>query len=424
MKFNNILWQVAGANVDILQGCTTDQKRYANIGAVILMTSGVAFCAGSFAAYYFSCNSETPNGNIPAALAFGVLWSLLIFCIDRALVVTLQKKEKPSKLWWLLPFVSRFLLAALIATMISIPIELFIFKDYIAGSEQGFLSVRDSLYKANYSGNDDILQFKGLKDEAAQERERLLGEKTSVNHAIAAEQNMISSLTIQKNEPWNYSSDYKLKDDAYTKAYNSWVDLGNRLSWPKNNSRMFEAKTKKDKAYTALQDAKRKWQLLKEGEIAIHTKTADSLKNILKGVEQDYSDAGNSFKEANNTYRSLLGKRERDSRQNEETIKNGNSFIRNYTILEWAVSPQNPQNKGKMANEGVFLWLIRLLFLIIEILPTIVKIVTPYGAYDVQYWKLVEKEKNSDLSKKKKKKTKIVISSNPDKDNDTGIEEI
>ena len=37
---------------------------------------------------------------------------------------------------------------------------------------------------------------------------------------------------------------------------------------------------------------------------------------------------------------------------------------------------------GNLPTELFFLWMIRLLFFIIEILPTVVKIVTPVGSYD------------------------------------------
>ena len=91
--------------------------------------------------------------------------------------------------------------------------------------------------------------------------------------------------------------------------------------------------------------------------------------------------------------------------QHENTIKEGNHFIQNFEILEYAVTPQDIdcvrcKGKGKIKNENCFscygtgkvkgerptewyfLWLIRLLFFIIELLPTVVKIVMPIGPYE------------------------------------------
>ena len=95
-------------------------------------------------------------------------------------------------------------------------------------------------------------------------------------------------------------------------------------------------------------------------------------------------------------------------------MKQGNHFIQNFEILEYAVAKKDVDcatchGKGKikkanangymqdvlcatcngtgyttmdLPTEWYFLWLIRLLFFIIELLPTVVKIVMPIGAYD------------------------------------------
>ena len=39
-SFSQILWSIAGADKDVLLKCKTDQKKFANIGIVILLTSG------------------------------------------------------------------------------------------------------------------------------------------------------------------------------------------------------------------------------------------------------------------------------------------------------------------------------------------------------------------------------------------------
>ena len=49
-SFERILWAIAGAERHILEKCRTDYKRFSAIGATILMTSFIAFCAGTAAA--------------------------------------------------------------------------------------------------------------------------------------------------------------------------------------------------------------------------------------------------------------------------------------------------------------------------------------------------------------------------------------
>lgn len=42
-KFQRFLWTVAGAELDILEKCRTDHKKFSAIGATILMTAFIAF---------------------------------------------------------------------------------------------------------------------------------------------------------------------------------------------------------------------------------------------------------------------------------------------------------------------------------------------------------------------------------------------
>lgn len=53
-SFERILWAIAGAERHILEKCRTDYKRFSAIGATILMTSFIAFCAGTAAAWFFT----------------------------------------------------------------------------------------------------------------------------------------------------------------------------------------------------------------------------------------------------------------------------------------------------------------------------------------------------------------------------------
>ena len=81
-KFQRFLWTVAGAELDILEKCRTDHKKFSAIGATILMTAFIAFCAGTSAAWYFTQSGDESSGSLGWAMLFGLIWSLLIFCID------------------------------------------------------------------------------------------------------------------------------------------------------------------------------------------------------------------------------------------------------------------------------------------------------------------------------------------------------
>lgn len=142
MKFKHLLWWVAGADADRLEKCPTDQKRMGAIGMVILTTAFVAFVAGTAAAMFFTQKDGDTTGKLGWSIAFGVLWAIIIFMIDRSLVVTMKKDPTKKNQFRTLagPFIFRMILAAIIALMISIPLELFIF--------EGFISVQSKRYAA------------------------------------------------------------------------------------------------------------------------------------------------------------------------------------------------------------------------------------------------------------------------------------
>ena len=126
-------WWIAGCEVDLLKqdDCRTDRQKYAAIGAVILMTSLIAFVAGFSAAWWFTQTTAQPDGNVTLSALFGVFWALFIFCVDRSLVITLRKCKGDKWHKFIGPFVLRAILAVFIAGMISIPLELMVFKGAI-----------------------------------------------------------------------------------------------------------------------------------------------------------------------------------------------------------------------------------------------------------------------------------------------------
>ena len=113
-KIQYFFWLLSGAEINILKDCPTDYNRQAGIGFTIFMTTLLAFFSGSYAGYYFGESYVT-------SVVFGIIWASLIFSIDRSMVVTLKKDptKKEQNFW--IPFLSRAVLAILIAFIISIP---------------------------------------------------------------------------------------------------------------------------------------------------------------------------------------------------------------------------------------------------------------------------------------------------------------
>jgi hypothetical protein len=113
----------SGADKNLIASCSNgEQNKYAGIGATVFFTAVMAFIASSYALF-------TVFDNAFIAMAFGLVWGLLIFNLDRFIVSTIKKRER-----FLDEFIQatpRIILAIIIAIVISKPLEIKIFEKEI-----------------------------------------------------------------------------------------------------------------------------------------------------------------------------------------------------------------------------------------------------------------------------------------------------
>jgi hypothetical protein len=121
-SINHFLWFCAGAKIKYLEHCDTEHVKYAGIGITVLCTGILAFLSGGYAFY-------TVFGNWWLALGFALIWSLVIFFLDRYIVSSIRKQ---GNLWReLLTALPRFLIAIVISFVVSNPLELKLFEKEI-----------------------------------------------------------------------------------------------------------------------------------------------------------------------------------------------------------------------------------------------------------------------------------------------------
>ncbi|MCB0608991.1 MAG: DUF4407 domain-containing protein [Lewinellaceae bacterium] len=117
-------WFCSGGNTDILRYCPRSEHiKYAGIGATVFFTGLLAGISGAYAFF-------TVFKSVPLALMLGILWGAIIFNLDRFIVSTIKKEGSVRR--QLVIALPRFLLAVLLATVISKPLELRIFESEIA----------------------------------------------------------------------------------------------------------------------------------------------------------------------------------------------------------------------------------------------------------------------------------------------------
>ncbi len=109
----------SGARLYILRKCPSDFNKYYGIGVIVFLTGVMASVSGGYAIY-------TVFNSFEISIGFGILWGFLIFSIDWYLVSSLRKQQRFRKeLGMALP---RFVLAVLIAFVISKPLEMKLFE--------------------------------------------------------------------------------------------------------------------------------------------------------------------------------------------------------------------------------------------------------------------------------------------------------
>jgi hypothetical protein len=153
----------SGADKPLLEGCSEgEQTKYVGIGATVFFTAVMAFIASAYALF-------TVFDNVIPALLFGLVWSLLIFNLDRFIVSTIRKRNSFSS--ELLQATPRIILAIIIAIVISKPLEIKIFEKEINTvllKEKNAMALNNKKEVANYFKSDldkNKTEIKSLKAE-------------------------------------------------------------------------------------------------------------------------------------------------------------------------------------------------------------------------------------------------------------------
>jgi hypothetical protein len=358
-------WLVAGSEIHILRDCENDYNRHASIGFILFMTTIFASLSGFSAGYFFS------NGNISISIFFAFLWSMLIYSIDRSMVVSLKKKTKIETLgfWgkikhYLTPFLLRAIVGAMIGFFMSIPLEIVVFKDNIK------IQIDDEnkdriLKEVNFVNSINNLDYKkNRKIDSEQKKEELDSllqtkcplpeymQAISDYNSCKSQADALNSVYLEAQKDMNQVQQFVWRDSVRyeTQGYKNARYRRNK-ALTDYRLKIAICKTYNNKAKTISTD----WNT----ELKYDREKADSTATALDSV--------------------ILGNtREADSLRivKEKMLEGLNGFTRQYEALTHAASSENN------ASLLFLLWLIRFIFIGIEILPMLTKLMTPIGDYD------------------------------------------
>jgi hypothetical protein len=161
----------SGADKKLLEGCSDgEQTKFVGIGATVFFTAVMAFIASAYALF-------TVFDNVIPALLFGLVWSLLIFNLDRFIVSTIRKRDSFGSEF--LQATPRIILAFIIAIVISKPLEIKIFEKEINTvllKEKNAMALNNKKEVANYFKTDldkNKNEMKSLKAEIAKKEKEV-----------------------------------------------------------------------------------------------------------------------------------------------------------------------------------------------------------------------------------------------------------
>lgn len=390
--FTRFLWFVAGADIEMLSLCPLDYKKYEAIGMTILMTALVGFAAGSSAAWYFTEDALW-------TLVFGLFWSLLIFSIDRSLVVTL-KKDPYKKSYYVLPLVFRGFLAILVAGIMSIPLELLVFNGFIQNDIENYKS---DLLKQQHQDSFDAQQAAEYDSKSKSLDQLLKSESnkkddiiTSINDKRSERQREVNMLNHPNTTTYN---------NAQASANGLQRQLNELYSLPNSDyrrNRIPGLRSQISHQRSVMASERNAWNSKVNARISELDNEIAQLSDALRVAKENIARTDKEKQRVDSTSVSYQARAEESLNKTDERFRNGNNFTLYYAVLAHAIYKTHKVTHERMGTDGktytyeteefvnkdfmFLLWFIRAMFFVIELLPSIVKVVSKAGQYELRVY--------------------------------------
>lgn len=386
----------AGPSRAIIYQCPTEWNKYTGIGATIFFTGLLACLSGGYALYSIFRGA---NNDLFFALAFGLIWGLLIFNLDRFVVLSIKKEGNIRK--ELISSVPRIILAILISIVISKPLEIKIFESRIAQQiledkmsklaadkelidKLNDLSLLDSSIKDR---NYELIELDSLRggDPINATFKRLISEKNTalseLNRIAQVNGNAISNYNSRINSIRNDAGNYRsISDDSGRIARKVLLDRARR--------QIDGLITSRNALRQEIDDANKK---VRDLNSEIQEQRVDHQTSIAKQIDERRSQLDQTLRSKKRADSIADLQRIESAKIKEESYTN--NFI---TQLEALGNLTSGSTSMRLTS-----WMIMLLFMIVEISPIIVKVLSAKGPYD----EMLNREENA-IALEEARKTK------------------
>lgn len=380
----------SGADREILNEYPTEWNKFAGIGATIFLTACLALLSGSYAIHFVF-------EDFWLSFFFGVFWAIVIFNLDRYIVLSLRKPKIPTstdikresdpskkeeiqterrRLLWQQALMAspRFVIALIIAITVSKPIELRLFQSRINKELENIVKAEDSKFDEEEQKRISDLnnQLAGINKQEQDDKSAVFSNNPIYQEAknsipkIEAEINNREQ-QINENKKIIASNQYtetrtRVKVDPITLVrrtvpYTVVLDNATAKEKRRENEKL---QTERDDLMIELTSQKQKQSgvetTLSADAAAISTKYISAKDNISQQINQ-----------LNTSY---------IQRKNEWIMANKRS----------ADLPARLEALGNISSYGNSIWwasfVITLLFIALETAPVVVKLLTKRGPYD------------------------------------------
>ena len=358
----------------------------------ILMTSLVGFAAGSSAAWYFTEDALW-------TLVFGLFWSLLIFSIDRSLVVTL-KKDPYKKSYYVLPLVFRGFLAILVAGIMSIPLELLVFNGFIQNDIENYKS---DLLKQQHKDSFDAQQSAEYHSKSKSLNQLLKMESCKkddiemlINNKRSERQREVNMLNHPNTTTYNNA---KANANGLQRQLNELYSLPNS-DYRRNRIPGLRSQISHQRSVMASE--RNAWNSKVNAHISELDNEIAQLSDALRVVKEKIAKTDREKQRVDSTSVSYQARAEESLNKTDERFRNGNNFTLYYAVLAHAIYKTHKVTHERMGTDGktytyeteefvnkdfmFLLWFIRAMFFVIELLPSIVKVVSKAGQYELRVY--------------------------------------
>lgn len=334
---NEFLWICAGVNRKVLRQCPTDYAKYAGIGGTILFTALMAMLSGGYAIY-------TVFDSTIVAICFGIFWGLLIFNLDRFMVNTMYS-DGTHKITFeeFKGGIPRLILAIFLGIVISTPIEMRIFDDKIQSQlliDQG--KVSDDVKIAN---------------------ESLYNERTRLSELRSTYEVKLTEL--RNGDTNGYSSRITTIEKSLEEAENRLYNETNGTGITQKKGYGPAAKQLQEQVDRLRSDLKE----LKEQERIEKSKNQEFIEKEIINTQTYIDDIDRQLREITEQIA-----------QKEKEKEKATKALKGFTARLNAMSEVTEYSKNPMLYWARVM--IMLLFITIEIIPTLFKMMMTSGPYD------------------------------------------